>query len=146
MLVDYCERWAIADGLGIILRDDSKDNSFGSSLRMVRRHAVTILIFIEGMASPLWYFQRYNLDGNLEDIAATMGFTYTRCHQRIWRCFTKRASNPGFPVWSWVIIRLAHREGMQGFNTGFNLNPMPHCNCFHIGTIIFYMLYFRQHV
>ena len=36
----------------------------------------------EGRALPLWYPQRYNLDGNLEDIAPTTDFTCTRCQQR----------------------------------------------------------------
>ena len=34
----------------------------------------------EGMAPPLRYPQRYNLDGNLEDIAPTTDFACTRCH------------------------------------------------------------------
>ena len=39
----------------------------------------------EGLAPPLWYPQRYNLNGNLEDIAPTTDFACTRCLWRTWQ-------------------------------------------------------------
>ena len=61
-------QWAIADGLEFIQKDDP-ETCHGN------------FDFHEGLAPALWYPQRYNLDGNLEDIAPTMNFTCTRYHQ-----------------------------------------------------------------
>ena len=49
----------------------------------------------EGMAPPLWYLQKYNLDGNLEDIAPTNGFYMRQVPLVYMAVFPRRASNPG---------------------------------------------------
>ena len=90
-------QWAIADGLGLIPKDGPETCHHNFYLSRM------------GMAPPLWYTQRYNLGGNLEDIAPMTDFTCTKCHYRTWRCFARRATNPGPPIWSWVLIQLAHR-------------------------------------
>ena len=48
----------------------------------------------EGMAPPLWYPQKYNLDGNMEDIAPTTDFTCTRYHWRTWQFFHQVSLEP----------------------------------------------------
>ena len=55
---------AIANGLGLIPKDGSE----------TCHHNFDPLT----MASSLWYPQRYNLNRNLEDIATTTNFAYTR--------------------------------------------------------------------
>ena len=65
-----------------------------SSRRMIRRHAIAILICHGGNSPPLWYLQRYNfLNGNLEANAPKMDFTCTRCRQRTWWCFARQTWN-----------------------------------------------------
>ena len=60
--------WTIDDGRGYIPKDDpgTCHRKFSSAP--------------EGMAPPLCYIQRYNLDGSLEDIAPTTDFRCTRIH------------------------------------------------------------------
>ena len=55
-------KWPIADGLGFIPEDDPETCHHNFD------------------PPQLWYPQRYNLDGKLEDIAPMTDFTCTRCH------------------------------------------------------------------
>ena len=54
--------------------------AWDSSLRMIWRHFITILIHHGKDVSLVLVPLRYNLDGHLEDIALTTDFTYDRCY------------------------------------------------------------------
>ena len=66
--------------VGLEQRNGLLPTVWHSSLKMVRRRAITILIRHGWNGSSALVPQRYYLNGNLEDISLTMDFTCTRSH------------------------------------------------------------------
>ena len=85
--IGWLHGWFVGLNAGLELGSGLLPTVWDLSLRMTWRHAITILIrhganqkLKKRRGSPLWYSQRHNLNGKLEDVAPTTDFTCTRCH------------------------------------------------------------------